>query len=465
MGDDSGIVISGGGSIEVGTDTLFAAAAAMGRAETELAAQLGELASIERLASPWSTGIGGFAPAMAAELAMDAVLITLTRARASTVALGTALHGAAAAYGEVERAAQTTAEDVAGGIAYQLGVDLAPLTPWMIQFGRWLGPAVLNSAGSGSSPWLAPLKLRVQSRVSAFAVRLAVMSADEFGTGALGLPLEADPADQVAGDQGLSTSIAAIRDLGRVDGMLEESPITTTRTSSDIAPQAAPTGWADRASRIPDKGTTDQVRIDTYEMPDGSKSYEVYIGGTRDFGLGPDNQPWDMTSNLVGIEGGRSGSMVAVENAMRESGITSDSPVLITGHSQGGLVAASIAGSGDYTVQGLFTLGAPAAQSTVPAGIPWIALEHSNDIVPALSGTWAHSDPVIVTRDVGPLELLHDPQFFAAHLLPEYEKTAALADASGDPRVDAAAQSFDDFTAGATPILSETYTSVRETGD
>ncbi len=150
---------------------------------------------------------------------------------------------------------------------------------------------------------------------------------------------------------------------------------------------------------------------------------------------------------------------------MRESGITSDSPVLITGHSQGGLVAASIAGSGDYTVQGLFTLGAPAAQSTVPAGIPWIALEHSNDIVPALSGTWAHSDPVIVTRDVGPLELLHDPQFFAAHLLPEYEKTAALADASGDPRVDAAAQSFDDFTAGATPILSETYTSVRETGD
>ncbi|MES2169933.1 MAG: lipase family protein [Actinomycetota bacterium] len=462
MGDV--IVISGGGSVEVGTDTLFTAVAALARAETELAAGMGEVASIERLVGPSSAGFPGFGPVMAADLEMDAALLTLARARASAAALATALHGAATAYGEAERVTQTTAEQVAAGIAYQLGVQLAPFTPLMIQLGRRLWPAILGSAGSssGSSPWLAPIKLLVERRDSAFVVRLAVMSADEFGTGALRLPLGSDPSHRVAGDQGLSTSIAAIRDLGRTDGLLQETPIITARSSSDTAPQAIPTGWADRAGRIPDKGTTDQVRIDTYERPDGSKSYEVYIAGTRDFGLGPDDQPWDMTSNLAGIEGSEAGSIVAVENAMKESGITGDSPVLITGHSQGGLVAARIASSGEYNVKGLFTLGAPAAQSAVPAGVPWIALEHSNDIVPALSGRWAHSDPVIVTRDVGPLELARDPHFFAVHLLPEYEKTAALTDVSGDPRVGAVTRSFDDFTAGATPVLSEYYTSVRE---
>jgi hypothetical protein len=466
MGDDSGITISGGGSIEVGTDSLFSAAALLHAAELELTDELRELASIERLVSMRSVGFVGLAPSLSAEWEMGAASLALSNARSAAGAMSTALHQTAAAYGEAERLAGAAARVAAAGMAYQLGRELSPLTPLMISLGRWLAPTVLgsglDSAGSGLT---SPLKFLVGTAAFTSVVRLAAMSADEFGTGALGLPFSSDPAYKTPGDQGLPTSIAALRDLARADDELEETPIVTTRTSSDIAPQGVPTGWADRASRIPEKNTSDQVRIDTYEMPDGSKRYEVYIGGTRDFGLGPDDQPWDMTSNLVGIEGDQSGSMRAVENAMRESGITSDSPVLLTGHSQGGLVAASIAQSGDYDVQGLFTLGAPAAQSDVPDGIPWVALEHSNDIVPALSGDWAHSDPVIVTRYVGPVELAEDPHFFAAHLLPEYERTAALADASGDSRVGAVAGSFDDFTTGATPILSETYTSVREKGD
>jgi hypothetical protein len=464
MGD--GITVSGGGSVEVGTDSLFAAAAALGGAQTAVAAVLRDLTAINHRATPWLAGVTGFAPAAAAEFEMDAAYIALTQAHATATALADALRGSAAAYGATERAAEIMAQVAAGGIAYGLGLSMAPSTRNLVWLGRLLAPTLLNSAtesGSASSPWSVPFKFAVDSNRFASLTRLAVMSADEFGTGTSLQPPWADPAWSVTGDQGLSTSIAALRDLGRVDDRLEETPIITQRTSSDIAPPPVPTGWADRASRIPDKGTTDQVRIDTYQMPDGSKRYEVYIGGTREFGIGPDDQPWDMTSNLVGIEGDTSGSMVAVENAMRESGITSDSPVLITGHSQGGLVAASIAQSGNYDVQGLFTLGAPAAQSTVSSDIPWVALEHSNDIVPALSGAWEHSEPVIVTREVGPLALAGDPHFFAPHMLPEYERTAALTDASGDPRVEGAAHSFDEFTAGAIPILTETYTSVRQT--
>ena len=468
MGDNSGIVISGGGSIEVGTDTLFTAAAALGREETELAAELRELAAIDRLVGTRSAGIAGCAQALAAEREMDAASAALGRARSAAGLLAGALHGSAAEYGEVERAARGVAQYAAAGLGYAVGLEFAQWTPALIVVGQRLGVLFDGSRPSGSvipAALKAPAKALVNSPELAVALRLAVMSADEFGTGMLRLPLTLDPADTRLGDQGLSTSIGALRDLGGDAGMLKETPVRTTVTSSDLAPAGVPTGWEDRALRIPGKGTTDQVRIDTYEMPDGTKRYEVYIGGTRDFALGPDDQPWDMTSNLVGIEGGHSASMRAVEAAMKDSGITSDSPVLITGHSQGGLVAASITGSGDYNVQGLFTLGGPAAQSTVPDSIPWIALEHSNDIVPALSGTWAHSDPVIVTREVSAEEIDASPHWFPAHLLPAYEKTAALADASGDPRVDAAAQSFDDFTAGATPILSETYTSVRETGD
>jgi hypothetical protein len=464
-----GLIIGGGGSIAVGTDELLESAGAL-RAMTEELARCGrELASIDRIVSEGRLRAAD-APisAMDAERSMDDAAFLARTAEFSGARLHTALDLSADAYGAVERAAESIAERLAGAAAYALGfampvlaVDALPLL---------LGAGVMTAAMAAlpkdvrsrvvgrAAAWFKQHSSVLSSPLFAEAVRLTVTSADDFAAGVLHLPPELDRALQDAGLMGVGASTAGVIGVGSGFGYLTESPVSTTRVSTTDR-FSAPTGWEDRASRVPQGDA--QVRIDKYEEPDGSARFEVYISGTRDFALGHDDQPWDMTSNLHGIAGDDSGSIEATRQAMAEAGIDANTPVVITGHSQGGLVAARIAGSGDYNVQALYTLGAPAAQAAVPSSVPWVAVEHSNDIVPALSGSWTHSDPVLVRRELytdGPVP--HD-NYFPSHQLAAYEQTSALLDESTEPRVTAVADRFDDFVRGAIPVESTKWESVR----
>jgi hypothetical protein len=66
----------------------------------------------------------------------------------------------------------------------------------------------------------------------------------------------------------------------------------------------------------------------------------------------------------------------------------------------------------------------------VPPNIPYLAIEHTNDLVPALGGSFASSEPTIVRRQLfdGP----PPPSEFVlpAHRLAHYLDTAGLVDAS-----------------------------------
>jgi hypothetical protein len=479
MGDGGDIVIShhgtgavGAGSfgagavgaVIVGTEAMEAAAHSLGRIENELSLELRELAALA-LASAHSDR-------PAEHRSMDSARASLLRARGSASSLVTALHRAAGSYGAVERASNTTIESLTSRMAYLTGFILTPVVlsalPLILGAGRVihtigeLDPESTHALSFGLlRDWLHEHRQFLSDPRFAEFVRLTVMSLDDFGAGVVHLPFVVQRMFDESGVGGVSLSVATMVGISAATGYLQETPVRTVVASRTTTPSAVPTGWRDRASRIPDSDGSAQVRIDTYRMTDGSKRYEVYIGGTRDFALGNDDQPWDMTSNLNAMDGSESGSMRSVQNAMKDAGITSDSPVLFTGHSQGGLVAARLAGSGDYNVKGLFTLGAPAAQIVVPNAVPWIAVEHTNDIVPALSGNWTSSDPVLVTRTLDEKSLSADPKFFPAHELPQYEGTAELIDESDDSRVEAVTRQFDDFTRGATPSITETFSSQR----
>src|SRR5690554_7852697 len=47
------------------------------------------------------------------------------------------------------------------------------------------------------------------------------------------------------------------------------------------------------------------------------RSFEVYIGGTRDLSLTTATEPWDMTSNVHTLSMGDAGSYRAAQEAMR----------------------------------------------------------------------------------------------------------------------------------------------------
>jgi hypothetical protein len=294
-------------------------------------------------------------------------------------------------------------------------------------------------------------------------VRFSVMSADEFGGGLLRIPPEivAILGEDGMGILGLASSSLVIAALARPIGMLRETPVHVANRSAPIAVSHA-AGYADRAGRIPVGAA--QVRIDRYRMPGSPDRFEIYIGGTRDFSLVSGTEPWDMTSSLDAIAGVDAGSVRAVREAMQQAGVTASTPVLFTGYSQGGLIAAQLAASDEFDVRGLCTLGAPAGQVPVPPEIPWVAIEHTDDLVPAIGGTWASTTPVIVRRQVFAGRPVDTSVVLPAHQLDAYRQTAVAADRSNERRLTGAIARLNSFGDGAKSVDSVLYRAERIVG-
>jgi len=474
-GDGGGhpLIVSGGGSIAVGTDELFAASSALRSVSVELGICLRELAAIDALVP------GGRAPlaqgsVQLAEQGISDALGLVARARNTAEGLHVALDRSADAYGLAELVVERLSAEAAARIGYGLGFFLPTIAigalPGLLGLAGIALPGVIAFAmlpaeqreqlTAALRGWLQENQGVLSDPLFASFVRHAAMSVDDVGAGVLHAPLELAGVLGMLGITGVAASSRSVVGAGRGLGLLGETPVRTERvTTTPIT--SFPAGWDDRAGRIP-RGDA-QVRIDRYSVGGQPDRFEVFISGTRDFSLGGDSQPWDMTSNLNGIAFGDSGSVRAVEQAMAEAGITAETPVLLTGHSQGGLVAALVAGSGDYDVRGLYTLGAPAADVSVPHDVPWIAVEHTGDIVPATAGEWVSSDPVLVRRDVSGLPAASSESAFPAHMLPAYRDTAVLLDGATEGRVAEVDRRFADFTETATPVSSMTYQAVRTT--
>ena len=123
------------------------------------------------------------------------------------------------------------------------------------------------------------------------------------------------------------------------------------------------------------------------------------------------------------------------------------------GHSQGGLVAARIAASGAFDTQSLVTFGAPSGQVPIPESVTQIAVEHAEDLVPALGGAPVDGadgrDRLVVSRAVFDDAPPPPGEPGAAHHMSEYAKTAALIDGSTDPRLSGLGETLAGIGTGA----------------
>lgn len=203
---------------------------------------------------------------------------------------------------------------------------------------------------------------------------------------------------------------------------LYEPMVVTKR----VAGVSAPRTLADRSTRIPTENN--QVRIDRFDS-DGGSRFEVYIAGT-DFFTGPEN-PWWAGSNVDFLRTGHARSLSATETALRDAGVTHQTPLVITGHSQGGLVGLALASSGRFTVDAVFTIGAPVGVVPEPDGVPTVHIAHPQDPVPALGGsvrnaggtTWfVHPEPRVLGAD--------------AHRAENYRVSADAVVRLGDPALE-----------------------------
>ncbi len=318
------LTISSGGTTAVVTDELYSTAVQLELLTREAAALRSSISAIDDVVSRSRIGDASRS-ALLAETSLDRAAMFLLQAELQSRFFAFAVSSAADGYTAVELMARR----LVGGVVDEAGGVIGSLAPV-------LAPAALVGAtGFALAGDQGRNQLLSQPAIVA-GIRAAVMGADDALLARAGVPRPVVTAlgDQGAGVTGLPTAAAALAAVGRSMGMLDESPTRVTRVQPlPLAGDAAPAGFADRVDRVPHPDALGgaQVVIEKYKMPDGEIRAEVFIAGTVDFDPRAEGEPWDMASNVSNAIGPGSGSYDSVVAAMQEAGLTSETPVQLTG--------------------------------------------------------------------------------------------------------------------------------------
>jgi predicted esterase len=176
----------------------------------------------------------------------------------------------------------------------------------------------------------------------------------------------------------------------------------------------------------------------------------VDIPGTKSWRLSPsDTDPTSLSTSLRSISGATTTYQAGVLEAMRQAGVGRAEPVLLVGHSQGGMVAVDVAreaaSTAEFTVTNVVTAGAPIARLSAPAATQVLSLENAGDVVPHADGA-GNADEVNHTtvtahRNSGDAVVNHAIES-------SYVPAAGDVDASDDPSVRIAVRSLQPFLTG-----------------
>ncbi|NEK84672.1 alpha/beta hydrolase [Blastococcus saxobsidens] len=237
---------------------------------------------------------------------------------------------------------------------------------------------------------------------------------------------------------------AAARRLGQLwpDG----TPVVTNLPDDDKAGAVTPPQSVSdlmvalnrRATRS--SGEQDQIDVRVLTHADGTRAYIVDIPGTADWNLpgGSVNpQTHDLGTNVRVLGGDVTTRQEAIAEALRRAGASSSDPVMLVGHSQGGMVAAQAAHDArtpafDFNVQSVVTAGSPIARADVPPSVQVLALENAHDIVPHLDSRENDDDPNVTTvvfdRQLGSIGENHG-------IGDAYQYGAEAVDRSDDPSI------------------------------
>ena len=270
--------------------------------------------------------------------------------------------------------------------------------------------------------------------------------------------------DQGLGITGVNTTAGLVALAAGAFGAMKETPVAVKGSPTTGFVGGRPLGIADRLDRVPGPESatgTARVRIDRFAHEGEEDSFEVYIAGTVSWDVRNSDTPFDLTSNIRGVAELDPGSRKAVELAMADAGITDSSKVVFTGYSQGALIARAVAASGDWNTAGLVTFGGPGGQIELPANVPALVVEHTDDFVPALGGTESSGTAVHVERQVYAGRSFDNEFVVPAHERSNYRDTAALIDTAKSSQLRSTLDEIDRASAGGTLVSSTSYTAER----
>ena len=419
MSDD--IEIRHGAVVAVDSGSLQAAAALL----DEIAGRLAAAAEAARAAS-WA--FADVDAVLRGGWSADAHGLLADAQRGGDAARGIALRlrGAAAVYEHAE----LTARRAMAGDAERAAID-ARLAE--------LGPLVAFAAARQSIGYGLRAPVEFIGQTTALGWLLGPLGPGLFGTAAWGL------AGAVRVIDGITAPAAAPLSGPREPVVVAES---SRRAGTPVG------SLAQAVSRIPSEAA---VRVERYAMPGGGRQFVVYVAGT---GSG---SAFDMGANTKLYRGERAASSEAVHEALDRAGAQPGDIVHEVGHSQGAMIAGHLALEGVYDVRTVVSAGSP-VQAELPASVLSVDLRHSDDLVSVLAAGGSAAgvgspDSIVVERVADPLVSAHDLSM-PAHGREAYQHTAALVDASADPRVDAVRAVFADLGRAESVEVTE-YTAER----
>lgn len=270
---------------------------------------------------------------------------------------------------------------------------------------------------------------------------------------------------QAAGVGGLSSLVSGMAFVGSVFGLGVVTPGTTLTGKSErvtVTPvktsslRAGPTSIADSLRRMPSADGA-QIAVEKYTYAGGKTKYVAYLAGTKSPLFGA-TEPWDMKSNLELYSNETSASYQATLDALEAAGAEPGDEVDVVAHSQSGMIAAHLSMESEYDVKVQITAGSP-VEPTLDDDQTLVQLRHTDDPVSALAGGGspggqASDQSFTVSRVGDPLGGAQDAVAYT-HWLPPYIETAEMADASGDPRVEALDEFWSDLNRAETVERTE----------
>lgn len=339
------------------------------------------------------------------------------------------VRGAIATFEAADAAARAAVDALDQQVGLAVGLALrpaVPLLPVVALAAAELPPEARARLGGAVQGWALDHPEAVEHGVNGSGGLLA---------GLVGAPGVALSAGQV------TRLLAAAYEDGR--------PVTTRRRdlaveSAHVAPTSARsllTHLRDVAALSPEPDAPDNGTLEVQTLDAGTDHVRhiVYLPGTDDLTTLPqtqDDDVRDLGTCLRSAGGESTAYQRGIVAAMHEAGIGPHEPVLLVGHSLGGMEAMALAGRDTgFQVTDVVTAGSPTAQvAALPDGVHTLSLEQHGDVVPLLDGRPNPDTPgrVTVTFDAHPVGVLD------AHEYPAYVAGATAADGSPDPSVRAA---------------------------
>ena len=193
------------------------------------------------------------------------------------------------------------------------------------------------------------------------------------------------------------TGVRAGADLAARGGWLTDGSATPTVTAVE------PTLVVDREHGF--RGAADlvaageglgggRVRVVELVRGDGGSAWVVVVPGTQEWSPRAGANPFDLTSDVRALTGdvtvAAAGAAAALDLVRSRAGSrsTPGDPVVLVGHSQGGILAAALASDPGFTsrhrVSHVVTSGSPVGLFPVPATTRVLSVERGDDPVPRL---------------------------------------------------------------------------------